>query len=138
ADLGVGSRCPEPARVSTSAHHPLPTPRQACRYCHCRQARAPFRAGVILLKTVSEDIYAPGFVKGVFDRCSEQYIAFSWICSFGFTERWRRQCAELLPEQSGAVVCFDLMAGTGEVWPHILRRFPSIAEITAVDISSGM
>lgn len=30
------------------------------------------------------------------------------------------------------------MAGTGEVWPHLLKRFPDIAEITAVDISSGM
>ena len=30
------------------------------------------------------------------------------------------------------------MAGTGEVWPHLLRRLPQIASITAVDISSGM
>ena len=27
---------------------------------------------------------------------------------------------------------------TGEVWPHLLKRFPGIGEITAVDISSGM
>lgn len=33
---------------------------------------------------------------------------------------------------------YDLMAGTGEVWPHLLRRFPDIGAITAVDISSGM
>lgn len=33
---------------------------------------------------------------------------------------------------------YDLMAGTGEVWPHLLRRFPQIGSITAVDISSGM
>ena len=30
------------------------------------------------------------------------------------------------------------MAGTGEIWPHLLRRFPDIGAITAVDISSGM
>ena len=30
------------------------------------------------------------------------------------------------------------MAGTGEVWPHLLRRHPDVAQITAVDISSGM
>ena len=30
------------------------------------------------------------------------------------------------------------MAGTGEAWPHLLARFPDIAEVTAVDISSGM
>mgnify|MGYP001358351184 CR=1 FL=1 len=85
------------------------------------------------------DIYDPQFVKRVFDRCSRRYILFSTICSMGFTERWRRQCVEALglgdaPGQSG----FDLMAGTGEVWPHLLRRHPHIGSITAVDISSGM
>lgn len=30
------------------------------------------------------------------------------------------------------------MAGTGEAWPHLLRRFPQLASITAVDISEGM
>jgi ubiquinone/menaquinone biosynthesis C-methylase UbiE len=33
---------------------------------------------------------------------------------------------------------YDLMAGTGEVWPHLLKRFETIGAITAVDISSGM
>ncbi len=84
------------------------------------------------------DIYEPSFVKGVFDRCSEPYIAFSWICSFGFTERWRRQCIQALPLGSGPAVGYDLMAGTGEVWPHLLKRHPNVAAITAVDISSGM
>lgn len=85
------------------------------------------------------DIYEPAFVKAVFDRCSGTYIAFSWICSFGFTERWRRQCVAMLPKpRSEAPVGYDLMAGTGEVWPHLLRRFPEIASITAVDISEGM
>ena len=86
-----------------------------------------------------EDIYDPAFVKGVFDRCSERYIAFSYLCSFGFTERWRRQCVEAMPPPSAASpVGYDLMAGTGEVWPHLLRRFPQTAGVTAVDISSGM
>lgn len=83
------------------------------------------------------DIYDPAFVKGVFDRCSGKYIAFSWLCSFGFTERWRRECVAALPEPPGPEG-YDLMAGTGEVWPHILRRFPQAGPITAVDISSGM
>lgn len=88
---------------------------------------------------MSEDIYAPQFVKGVFDCCSGQYIAFSSICSFGFTERWRRQCVELMPEPNEPEPKgYDLMAGTGEVWPHLLKRFPGIGSITAVDISSGM
>jgi ubiquinone/menaquinone biosynthesis C-methylase UbiE len=85
------------------------------------------------------DIYDPNFVKGVFDRCSGKYIAFSYACSFGFTERWRRQCVGSLTEPADAMpVVFDLMAGTGEVWPHLLKRWPQLSSITAIDISSGM
>ena len=84
------------------------------------------------------DIYDPKFVKGVFDRCSDRHIAFSLICSFGFTERWRRQCVAALPAASDPFYCYDLMAGTGEAWPHLLRRFPKTGMIVAVDISSGM
>lgn len=87
---------------------------------------------------MSQDIYDPAFVKDVFDRCSEKYITFSYICSIGFTERWRKQCVQALPEVSKGAKGLDIMAGTGEVWPHLLKRFPDIAEITAVDISSGM
>jgi ubiquinone/menaquinone biosynthesis C-methylase UbiE len=88
---------------------------------------------------MDEDIYDAQFVKGVFDRCSGKYIAFSWACSFGFTERWRRQCVELMPAPKGSrPFGYDFMAGTGEVWPHLLRRFPDIDAVTAVDISSGM
>jgi demethylmenaquinone methyltransferase/2-methoxy-6-polyprenyl-1,4-benzoquinol methylase len=85
------------------------------------------------------DIYDPNFVKGVFDRCSDRYIGFSLICSFGFTERWRRQCVAAMPvPPAGRTHGYDLMAGTGEVWPHLLTRFDDIGSITAVDISSGM
>ena len=88
---------------------------------------------------MADDIYAPAFVKGVFDRCSERYIAFSYVCSLGFTERWRRHCVAAMPEPAAiAPVGYDLMAGTGEVWPHLLARFPGIARIVAIDISSGM
>ncbi len=87
----------------------------------------------------SEDIYDTQFVKSVFDRCSGKYIAFSLLCSFGFTERWRRQCVESLPQPPvTSARGLDLMAGTGEVWPHLLRRFGAIKAITAVDISTGM
>ena len=30
------------------------------------------------------------------------------------------------------------MAGTGEVWPHVLKHYPDTASIKAIDISSGM
>lgn len=87
----------------------------------------------------ARDIYDPAFVKDVFDRCSERYIAFSFLCSLGFTERWRKQCVGALPPiEAEAPVGYDLMAGTGEAWPHLLKRFPQIAAVTAVDISSGM
>ncbi|MGV6800911.1 MAG: class I SAM-dependent methyltransferase [bacterium] len=87
----------------------------------------------------SPSIYDPAFVKDVFDRCSEKYILFSYFCSFGFTERWRRQAVDHLPlPDNQALTGYDLMAGTGEVWPHITRRFPKIKTITAVDISKGM
>lgn len=84
------------------------------------------------------DIYDPAFVKAVFDRCSRRYILFSTLFSFGFTERWRRQCIAALPASSDPAYCCDLMAGTGEAWPHLLRRFPKTRTIVAVDISSGM
>ncbi|MDZ5448691.1 class I SAM-dependent methyltransferase [Labrys sp. ZIDIC5] len=88
---------------------------------------------------MTEDIYDPQFVKGVFDRCSDKYIAFSTWCSLGFTERWRRQCVEALPAPPApAAMGYDLMAGTGEVWPHLLKRHPTTASIIAVDISTGM
>ena len=50
-----------------------------------------------------DDIYDPQFVKGVFDRCSDRYITFSLICSFGFTERWRQQCVAAMPAPRPAV-----------------------------------
>jgi demethylmenaquinone methyltransferase/2-methoxy-6-polyprenyl-1,4-benzoquinol methylase len=85
------------------------------------------------------DIYDPQYVKDVFDRCSGKYIAFSLVCSFGFTERWRRQCVDAMPAPAASRAHgYDLMAGTGEVWPHLLKRVSGIGSIVAVDISSGM
>ena len=86
----------------------------------------------------NQDLYDPQYVKGVFDRCSDRYIAFSYACSFGFTERWRKQCVGALDAPASARVGYDLMAGTGEVWPHLLAAQPNIERIVAVDISSGM
>lgn len=86
-----------------------------------------------------EEIYDPAFVKGVFDRCSETYISMSWLFSFGFTERWRRQCVEALDLAAAQPADgYDLMTGTGEIWPHLFIRHPGVRRVTAVDISSGM
>ncbi|WP_342075987.1 class I SAM-dependent methyltransferase [Yoonia sp. SS1-5] len=90
-------------------------------------------------KSGQPDIYDPDFVADLFDRCSSNYRWWSAISSFGFIWLWRRQCVGNLPrrvEKDGIVV--DLMAGTGEVWPHLLRRFPDVSAITALDISHQM
>lgn len=85
-----------------------------------------------------EDIYDPAFVRDIFNRCSDKYIAFSYICSLGFTEIWRRQCVAMLALKGDGLSGYDLMAGTGEAWPHLLDAAPGIERITAVDISPGM
>ena len=84
-----------------------------------------------------QDIFDPAYVAELFDRCSGRYRWWSALASMGFTWIWRRQCVGLLPRRAAPVVV-DLMAGTGEVWPHLLRRFPDLATITAIDISHRM
>ncbi len=84
------------------------------------------------------DIYDKDFIKGVFDKCSSKYIWFSYICSFGFTQRWRKQCVSKLKALPENAVGYDLMAGTGEAWPHLLKQHPNIDKVTAIDLSSGM
>lgn len=85
------------------------------------------------------DIYDPAFVANLFDRCSSNYRWWSAVSSFGFIYLWRRQCvARLRPPTQPHATAVDLMAGTGEVWPHLLRRFPQLGKITAIDISHRM
>ncbi len=87
----------------------------------------------------SNDIYDPAFVKGVFDRCSSGYRYWSQVASFGFVWLWRRQCIDRLPKFHPLnAVGADLMAGTGETWPHLIKRHPELKSIVAIDISSGM
>ncbi len=88
---------------------------------------------------MAQDIYDPAFVADVFDRCSASYRNWSAAASFGMIRRWRRQCVAGLDLPAGSTAAgVDLMAGTGEVWPHLLARFPDLAAITAIDISPGM
>lgn len=95
------------------------------------------------------DIYDPAFVADLFDRCATNYRGWAAVASFGFVQIWRRQCIARLPGQAalarhkGAAPnirtpeVVDLMAGTGEVWPHLLRLYPE-ARVTAIDISAEM
>lgn len=88
---------------------------------------------------IQDNIYDPAFVADLFDRCSSNYRRWSAISSFGFIYLWRRQCVgRLIPPTQPGAVAVDLMAGTGEVWPHLLRRLPNLGTITALDISHRM
>ena len=88
---------------------------------------------------MSNDIYDPEFVAGVFDRCSDAYRNWSAVASFGLIHAWRRACVNglTLPADTTAAGV-DLMAGTGEAWPHLFNRFPRVSNVTAIDISPGM
>ena len=101
---------------------------------------------------MTDDIYDPAYVAALFDRCSLRYRRWSTVSSFGFVWLWRRQCVDRLRGQShiarvqnGHVTkhahkcpqVVDLMAGTGEIWPHVFDAFPR-AQITAIDISQNI
>ncbi len=84
------------------------------------------------------DIYDPQFVKGMFDRMSKTYGLTNYIASFGFTDRWRRQCINDLPFIEPDAVGFDMMSGMGESWGEIQKRIGANGQITALDISDEM
>lgn len=99
-----------------------------------------------------DDIYNPIFVADLFDRCAARYRRWSAVASFGMVWLWRRTCVNRLSAQAqvarieggqirheevGVPVIVDLMAGTGEVWPHLRGPFPR-ARILAIDISEQM
>lgn len=85
------------------------------------------------------NIYDPKYVASLFDRCSSSYRRWSTISSFGFIALWRHQCvARLNSQQTSRPIIVDLMAGTGEAWPYLLRRFPDLETVTALDISHRM
>lgn len=80
--------------------------------------------------------YDPADVAALFDRCAGNCRWWSTVSSFGFVDRWRRAAVRQLPAPHPKVIV-DLMAGTGEAWPHLLKRYPK-AQITAIDISHQM
>jgi len=90
--------------------------------------------------TVMDDaIYDPEFVAGVFDRCSGAYRKWSAAASFGLVRAWRKACVSgLALSRDTTASGVDLMAGTGEAWPHLLAQFPKITKVTAIDISPEM
>ncbi|MDG5493219.1 class I SAM-dependent methyltransferase [Psychroserpens sp. SPM9] len=84
-----------------------------------------------------KDIYEPKFVEKLFDKMSSSYSKVNYITSFGFSERWRRQCVEEIGIEKGKIVV-DLMTGMGECWKHILKISDKNSKLIGLDFSSEM
>ncbi len=84
-----------------------------------------------------KEIYEPKYVQNLFDKMSGSYTRMNYITSFGFSERWRRQCVKEANITKGKTVV-DLMTGMGECWNHIFREFDSESKLISLDFSSEM
>ncbi len=83
------------------------------------------------------ELYAPAFVRALFDDMADTYERVNEVTSFGFARRWRRQAVERLDVPTGATV-LDEMTGMGEGWPYLARRLGPGGRIVAIDLSAGM
>jgi len=101
-------------------------------------ARAHFKGVIAILNMTNKDIHDSEYVRDLFDRVSNTYGYTNYLASFGFTERWRKQCisklSDLKPNASG----YDLMCGRGETWANLFSQNPSIMNLTGLDISPEM
>lgn len=88
-------------------------------------------------KLSKDEIFNSDFVQNVFDKMSASYSYVNYITSFGFSERWRKECIEELNIKEGAVVA-DLMTGMGECWKFILKKDKKIQSLIALDFSQEM
>lgn len=84
-----------------------------------------------------KDIHDSEYVRDLFDRVSNTYGYTNYLASFGFTERWRKQCISKLELKANASG-YDLMCGRGETWANLFAKNPSIVNLTGLDISSEM
>lgn len=84
-----------------------------------------------------KEIYEPKFVEDLFNKMSGSYSRMNYISSFGFSQRWRRQCVEEVKIGKGKTV-IDLMTGMGECWEPILRRSDENSLLIGLDFSSEM
>lgn len=85
---------------------------------------------------MSLNIYESAFVESLFDRMSASYEHVNYITSFGFSERWRRQCVETLQIRDQATVV-DLLCGMGECWEYIFRS-GRVGNLVGLDFSTEM
>ncbi len=84
-----------------------------------------------------KEIYEPKFVEKLFDKMSSSYSKMNYITSFGFSERWRRQCVEEITIEKGKTVV-DLMTGMGECWKYILEHSNKNSKLIGLDFSTEM
>src|SRR5690606_27404909 len=84
-----------------------------------------------------KEIYEPKFVEKLFDKMSSSYAKMNYITSFGFSERWRRQCVEEIDIKPGKTVV-DLLTGMGECWKHILKDSNDNSNLIGLDFSTEM
>ena len=84
-----------------------------------------------------KDIYSQKFVEKLFDEMSSSYSIMNYITSFGFSERWRRQCIKEIKIKKGKTVV-DLMTGMGECWKHILKESENDTSLIGLDFSIEM
>lgn len=69
---------------------------------------------------------------------SKSYGLTNYICSFGFSQRWRRQCIDDLPAIKKDAFGYDMMSGMGEAWKFILKKINKNGKLIAIDISDKM
>jgi len=85
----------------------------------------------------ARDIYNPIFVRDLFDEMSGTYGAVNLLSSFGFSARWRKQCADEIRFAPNQTI-MDLMSGMGEMWPSIIARSDNSRRLQAIEFSPQM
>jgi demethylmenaquinone methyltransferase/2-methoxy-6-polyprenyl-1,4-benzoquinol methylase len=86
---------------------------------------------------MTDNIYNPEYVKGLFNRMSSSYERMNYITSFGFSIRWRTQFLEPLQSTTDKIEIIDLLTGMGETWGAVKNKFPN-AKLSALDFSTEM
>lgn len=86
---------------------------------------------------MTDSIYNPEYVKGLFNRMSSSYEQMNYITSFGFSIRWRTQFLEPFQSTTDKIEIIDLMTGMGETWNALKNKFPN-AKLSALDFSTEM
>lgn len=86
---------------------------------------------------MTDSIYNPEYVKGLFNRMSSSYERMNYITSFGFSIRWRTQFLEPFQSTTDKIEIIDLLTGMGETWGAVKTKFPN-AKLTALDFSTEM